>query len=90
MLRRQLGLTKTYNLFHDPTCQEEDIQRLRALHAEMDRAVLACYGWDDLDLQHDFYRNDRGQARFMPSDTARRELLFRLMALNEELSKKGN
>lgn len=89
MLARNLGLTKTYNLFHEPTCHEDDIQRLRELHVEMDRAVLACYGWEDLDLQHDFYRNDRGQVRFMPSEKARREILFRLTALNEELHEKG-
>lgn len=33
MLARNLGLTKTYNLFHNPECQDEDIVRLRELHA---------------------------------------------------------
>ncbi|MCS7057105.1 MAG: N-6 DNA methylase [Thermoflexales bacterium] len=87
MLARGLGLTKTYNLFHNPACQDEDIVRLRELHAEMDRAILACYGWQDLELQHDFYRNERGQTRFMPSAEARRALMFRLMALNEQMAR---
>ncbi|MDZ7314675.1 MAG: restriction endonuclease, partial [candidate division KSB1 bacterium] len=86
MLARGLGLTKTYNLFHNPACQDADIVRLRELHAEMDNAVLACYGWEDLELRHDFYQNDRGQTRFMPSAEARRELIFRLMALNEKMA----
>ncbi len=86
MLARKLGLTKTYNLFHNPACQDEDIQRLRQLHAEMDNAILACYGWEDLDLKHDFYQNDRGQTRFMPSAAARREVIFRLMELNQKMA----
>ncbi len=65
--RRQLGLTKLYNLFHDPAteCDDapvqrqpppfDDIRRLRALHIEMDHTVLAAYGWTDIDLRHGFY-----------------------------------
>ncbi|MCS6841947.1 MAG: N-6 DNA methylase [Roseiflexus sp.] len=82
MLARRLGLTKTYTLVHDPACRDADIVHLRELHAAMDRAILACYGWDDLALQHDFYPNDRGQTRFMPSAAARRAIIARLMELN--------
>ncbi|MDW8055055.1 MAG: hypothetical protein RMJ86_11025, partial [Anaerolineae bacterium] len=45
MLARRLGLTKTYTLVHDPACRDADIVHLRELHAAMDRAILACYGW---------------------------------------------
>ncbi|MDR7560421.1 MAG: N-6 DNA methylase, partial [Armatimonadota bacterium] len=91
MLARRLGLTKTYNLFHDPHCNEADIVRLRELHAEMDRAILACHGWSDIELGHGFYQNDRGQARFTASPEARRELLARLLALNKQIAgKQGN
>lgn len=83
MLARNLGLTKTYNLFHGPDCMDADIARLRALHAEMDLAILTCYGWQDLDPQHGFYQNDRGQTRFTVSPTARRDLLKRLLHLND-------
>jgi hypothetical protein len=86
MLARQLGLTKTYNLFHDTTCRDADIVRLRELHVEMDRAVLACYGWDDLAPGHDFHQNERGQTRFTVSPDARREMLARLVRLNWELA----
>ncbi|WP_448601365.1 Eco57I restriction-modification methylase domain-containing protein, partial [Thermoflexus hugenholtzii] len=86
MLRRRIGLTKTYNLFHDPACADADIVRLRELHAAMDRAVLACYGWEDINLQHDFYPNDRGQIRYTISPEARREVLHRLLELNLDLS----
>jgi hypothetical protein len=52
----------------------------------MDKAVLACYGWDDIDPQHDFYQNEREQTRFTVSPSARREILFRLLQLNLEIA----
>jgi N-6 DNA Methylase len=48
MVARNEGLTKTYNRLHRPTEKNADIAKLRALHAEMDAAVLRAYGWDDL------------------------------------------
>lgn len=86
MLTRQLGLTKTYNLFHNPACVDGDIVRLRELHAAMDGAILACYGWTDLDPGHSFHVNERGQTRYTISPVARRDLLRRLLALNLEIA----
>lgn len=85
MRSRGLGLTKTYNLVHDPACEDEDIVRLRGLHAAIDRAALACYGWDDLDLGHGFHQNERGQTRYTIAPQACDELVRRLMRLNAEL-----
>jgi hypothetical protein len=59
MIARNEGLTKTYNRFHARGENAADIARLRALHHEMDVAVLRAYGrgassedeansWDDL------------------------------------------
>lgn len=42
------GLTDTYNLLKDPSCHDPRIEELRRLHEEMDRAVLAAYGWSDI------------------------------------------
>ncbi len=86
MLARQEGLTKTYNRFHNQVEAGEDIARLRALHAALDRAVLACYGWEDLEAGHGFHQNERGQTRFTVSDVARREILARLLMLNQEVA----
>lgn len=83
MLARQLGLTKTYNLFHDPECKDEDIAEMRRLHTAMDEAILRCYGWEDIDLSYGFYPNDRGKIRYMPSRAAQRELFTRLIGLNQ-------
>jgi hypothetical protein len=85
MLARQLGLTKAYNLVHNPECTDADIVRLRELHSAMDRAILACYGWSDLDPGHGFHKNERGQTRYTVSPTARRELLRRLLGLNLDI-----
>jgi hypothetical protein len=49
MVRNNQGLTDTYNRFHDPTETHPDILHLRHLHEQMDRAVLAAYGWPDID-----------------------------------------
>jgi hypothetical protein len=83
MLSRQEGLTKTYNRFHDPDESADDIQKLRELHVEMDKAVAAAYGWDDLDLGHGFHETKQG-TRFTISESARREVLARLLKLNHE------
>ena len=82
MQARQLGLTKTYNLFHNPTCTDADIVELRRLHVALDRIIMACYVWDDLDPQHDFYPNERGQIRYTVAPSVQRELVWRLMELN--------
>ncbi len=81
MLARQEGLTTTYNRFHDSDERSADIARLRALHVEMDRAVAAAYGWEDLALGHGFHETQQG-VRFTLSESARREVLSRLLELN--------
>ncbi len=80
---RGVGLTKTYNCFHDADETSTDIQTLRDLHVEMDHAVAAAYGWSDLDLGHGFHETKQG-VRFTISEAARREVLQRLLKLNHE------
>ncbi|MBM4124501.1 MAG: hypothetical protein FJ246_06065 [Nitrospira sp.] len=61
---------------------------LRRLHRELDLAIRDAYGWQDLDLGHDFREvetlpeNDR--VRYTISPAARKEVLRRLLALNHE------
>ena len=91
MVARNEGMTKTYNRFHDRSETAEDIQRLRELHAAMDRAVLEAYGWHDLaaraqpiflDETNEDDHTYQGRL-FWPSDF-RDEVLARLLALNAE------
>jgi hypothetical protein len=83
MLGRQLGLTKTYNLIHDPSGNDVEVAHLRALQVEIDEAVCAAYGWDDLPLDHGHHDTRQG-VRWTVSPAARVELLDRLLLLNQE------
>jgi hypothetical protein len=85
MTARREGLTATYNRFHNPREVSEDITTLRALHVEMDQAVAASYGWNDLELGHDFRETKQG-LRYTVSEIAKREVLDRLLARNHECS----
>lgn len=77
----QRGLTKSYNRFNDLKQQDAGIVKLRELHVELDHAVARAYGWSDVNLDHGFHETKQG-LRFTVSETARRELLDRLLALN--------
>lgn len=81
MLGRQLGLTKTYNLVHDPAIGDIEVARLRRMHVAIDEAVVAAYGWDDLPLNHDHHETRQG-VRWTVSPAASLELLDRLLELN--------
>ncbi len=85
------GLTKTYNRFHDPEEGDPGILRLRELHAEMDRAVLAAYGWTDIPTECDFFplhpdetEDDEAprKYRYRWTDSVHDDVLGRLMDLN--------
>lgn len=79
--RRHLGLTQIYNMFHLPTETDNEFFELRKWQMEMDYAVAAAYGWQDLDLAHGFHETKKG-IRYTISETARHNVLDRLMALN--------
>ena len=57
-----------------------------SIHGAMDRPILACYGWTDLDPGHGFHQNERGRTRYIIAPLARRDLLRRLLALNLEIA----
>ena len=83
MSLRSEGLTQTYNRFHNIENINPDIAELRRLHVEMDIAVAAAYGWQDLDLGHGFHETKQG-IRFTISEAACREVLDRLLELNHQ------
>ncbi|MFD5972835.1 Eco57I restriction-modification methylase domain-containing protein [Streptomyces bacillaris] len=83
MLRRNLGLTKLYNLINDPQigdAADRDIARIRQIHVELDHAVMAAYGWD-VSLDHGFHTYRQVQ-RWTVSPTARVEILDLLLEEN--------
>jgi hypothetical protein len=83
MLERKEGLTKTYNRVNDAADRASQVQELRRLHIELDHAVAAAYGWDDLDLDHAFHATSQG-VRYTIDQVARAEVLDRLLELNHE------
>jgi hypothetical protein len=88
MVETDLGLTKTYNRFHHREEDDPKIVRLRELHAAMDRAVLAAYGWSDISTDCDFFPEHEGEEaskmRYRWPDEVRDEVLARLLELNAQ------
>ena len=81
-------------------CEEsyKEIIKLREMKKQLDETVLKAYGWEDIDLIHDFYEVDylpeNDRVRYTISPDARREVLKRLLKLNHEIheqeQKEGN
>ncbi len=82
MLDTQQGLTKTYNALKSPDSDDPAILALRALHIELDRAVLQAYGWDDIEVPP--YTTPRTPAERLTFETFEDAVLDRLFALNAE------
>jgi hypothetical protein len=84
LLKRDLGLTRLYNLVNDPELPDStdvDIARLREIHAELDHAVTDAYGWSDIALGYGFHAY-RSMERWMSSPAAGTEILDRLVEEN--------
>lgn len=94
MIENDEGMTKTYNRFHDPAETGPTIQRLRDLHAAMDRTVLTAYGWNDIPTDCEFLLdyeideeargNKKKPYRYRWPDEVRDEVLARLLELNAQ------
>lgn len=97
MIRNNEGLTKTYNRFHDPNEDSPEIQRLREMHAAMDRAVLDAYGWQDIQPVCEFFsefddeeeedeggRPKKKKYRFRWPEEIHDDVLARLLDLNRQ------
>ncbi|MBL9164623.1 MAG: hypothetical protein JNL18_17985 [Planctomycetaceae bacterium] len=76
------GFTDTYNLVHSSSDFPE-VQSLRDLQVELDQTVATAYDWTDIPLGHGFHETKQG-IRFTISESARHEVLQRLLKLNHE------
>ncbi|MFI7298142.1 type IIL restriction-modification enzyme MmeI [Streptomyces sp. NPDC050121] len=83
MLDLDLGLTKLYSKFHDPTAREREVIELRNVHAQVDQAVTSAYGWEGLDLEYVFQKTKSGSRRTF-NKSAQAEILDLLLELNQE------
>jgi len=91
MIDHNEGLTRTYSRFHARGENAPDIAQLRQLHADMDRAVLRAYGWDDLAecafpefIEQEADEGKKPKTRLDWPAEFKDELLARLLALNVE------
>jgi hypothetical protein len=90
MVENDQGLTTTSSRFHDHDETDAKILKLRELHAEMDRAVLNVYGWDDIPTDCEFiadYEVEEGKTipwKYRWPDKVHDEVLARLLELNQE------
>lgn len=83
MVAAQQGLTTTYNQLKDPDCDSErlaEIEHLRALHEQLDREVLAAYGWSDIAVPPYCPKTDADRAALARFEDAVIDRLFDLNA----------
>jgi len=82
MVERDQGLTTTYNQLKNPEVTDPAIEQLRQLHFDMDCAVLAAYGWHDIEPPPftDPVADEERRAKEAFED----EVIDRLFALNAE------
>lgn len=88
MLAHDKGMTKFYNDFHDPKCNDDSIFTCRSLQEKINETILAAYEINDIYLNMDFqevgYLPDGKNNRFTMSETARQQILSRLARFNKE------
>ena len=89
---RDLSVALIATVSSKPTDEAErglqGLLELRRLHRELDHALRDAYGWTDLELGHDFHEVETlpedDRVRYTISPAARKEILRRLLALNQE------
>ncbi len=81
MVERDQGLTDTYNALKDPEVTTPRVEALRRLHVDMDRAVLAAYGWQ-IDVPP--FTDPMSDAEWRAKEAFEDEVIDRLFALNAE------
>lgn len=78
---RQIGVTKLYSMYHDPSCSDSDIANLRLLHNQLDAELVNAFGWGDIDVALASIDTRYGTFLTVPNGV-RYELLDRLLELN--------
>jgi hypothetical protein len=82
MLKYNEGLTAIYNRFHDANNSSSDVEAFRCLQVQLDLRVASAYGIN-LDLGHAIHKTRHG-TRYTISESARRQVLDLLLALNHQ------
>lgn len=87
-IQRDVGLTKLYTLVNTPSCNDDDVVELRAIHEQIDRAVINAYGFD-IELGEFEISDFKGQSQWGPPANQRIEILQLLLAENKRQQIEG-
>ena len=82
-LRRQIGITNLYKLFHNPLIVDEDINELRDLHKNIDKELHSLYGFDFEKGEYEF-SEFKNLVQFGPNKDDRIRILQGLLAENKK------
>ncbi|EJB8514456.1 TPA: hypothetical protein NIB22_000402 [Pseudomonas aeruginosa] len=83
----EVGINGAYQHAHSEHSSHEVVEKFRQAIKELDCNIASIYGWDDIDLNHDFYLDDLpggSRVRYTISEDARVEILWRLSELNRQ------
>ncbi len=83
------GLNDVVSRVHDPSCDSEQIARLRSWYEQIHGSVVEAYGWSDLASAFAFEATDEGVRWSLPPET-QSELLRRLHELNRTRQRDRN
>ena len=84
---RQISLYDVYKMFHDSRDTQPETLKLRSLHKNVDNLMMKSYGFNSIDLHHDFHNvspSGSPKVRFTISEPARLEVLRRLSEVNRQ------
>ena len=88
MASLNVGMNDLYRLTHSSLASDSEVETFRKNIVDLDKAVVAAYGWESLDLGHGFhevpYLPEKDRVRFTISEPARVEVLRRLSELNRQ------
>jgi hypothetical protein len=87
-IQRDIGLTKLYTLVNTPSCNDDDVVELRAIHEQIDRAVVKAYGFV-IELGEFEIAEFKGQPQWGPPASQRIEILQLLLAENKRQQVEG-
>jgi hypothetical protein len=87
-IKRDIGLTKLYNLVNSQSCEDPDIKLLRALHEKIDREVIKAFGLK-IEIGEYELAEFKGLLQWGPPASQRIEILQLLLAENQRQHSEG-
>jgi hypothetical protein len=83
--KRKCTFNDLQSTLDDANCKDKDILKYRQLTVDLDKSVLAMYGWSDVDYCREMQINGE-ESKFWPKEEVIEEVLIRLIALNKDLT----